>query len=161
MPAFPLTRVLTRERTHRSLATLVFGTPFSEERGADESGTEIVRLFTPGSVFCIVWWRRIAHRRQHRALAILESATARTLAEPMNDIHPGAVVHVFIDQYGPAGVDGSIDELLDLIRRFRERDIEPEHVSARYWRHASRRILRGFSAPELADGDYPASERSA
>ena len=160
MFTLPLTRVLTFERPHRSLAVLAFGVPFSEDCVAGESSTETVRLFASGSLFCIVWWRRLAHRRQHRALAILEAAPGHTRAETVLNVQPDAIVHVFIDQYGPAGADGSVDQLLDLIRSFRQRGVEPERVSARYWRRAANRILRGADAPELAAGDYPDHERS-
>ena len=153
-----LTRVLTIDRPRRAISVLAFGMPFSEDRGADETGIETVRLFSPGALFCIVWWRRFGRRRQHRTLAVLEAAPGHVQAEPVGNVQPNAIVHVFIDQYGPAGVDGSVDQLLDLIQNFKVRGIEPERVSARYWRCTAHRILRGLAAPELAESDYPKFE---
>jgi hypothetical protein len=89
---------------------------------------------------------------------VLEAAPGHVQAEPVGNVQPNAIVHVFIDQYGPAGVDGSVDQLLDLIQNFKVRGIEPERVSARYWRCTAHRILRGLAAPELAESDYPKFE---
>jgi hypothetical protein len=66
-----------------------------------------------------------------------------------------------MDQYGPAGQERSIDQMLDLIQSVRKRGIEPAAVEARYWRCASRRILLGKEPPELASGDFPSQEQSA
>lgn len=157
----PLTRVLTRDRLRNSIAMLAFGIPFSEDRITADSGTEIVRLFSPGSIFCIVWWRRLSHNRQHRTLTILEAPRERGSGDAVPDVHPAAIVHVFMDQYGPAGQERSIDQMLDLIQNIRDRGIEPANVTARYWRRASRRILLGQRPPEFVEGDFPRQEQRA
>jgi hypothetical protein len=156
----PLTRVHCHDSSCRSISVLAFGIPFSEDRITAHHGTESVRLFSPGALFCIVWWRQ-SQKRQHRTLTILEAPGMRGEGDPVLDVHPAAIVHVFMDQYGPAGQERSIDQMLDLIQRFRKRGIEPAGVNARYWRRASRRILLGQEPPELAVGDFPNQEQSA
>jgi hypothetical protein len=160
MKMHPLTRVHCHDSSCRSISVLAFGIPFSEDRVTAQHGTESVRLFSPGALFCIVWWRQ-SKKRQHRTLTILEAPGARGEGEPVLDVHPAAIVHVFMDQYGPAGQERSIDQMLDLIQRVRKRGIEPAGVSARYWRRASRRILLGQEPPELAPEDFPNQEQSA
>lgn len=161
MPTPPLTRVITRDRLSHSITVLAFGTPFSEDRIASTSGTETVRLFSPGAIFCIVWWRRLSHNRQHRTLTILEAPHARGDGEAVMDVHPAAIVHVFMDQYGPAGQERSIDQMLDLVQNMRNRGIDPAQVTARYWRLAGQRILLGQRPPEVAEGDFPNQEQFA
>jgi hypothetical protein len=156
----PLTRVHCHDSPRRSLSVLAFGIPFSEDRITAHHGTEIVRLFKPGALFCIVW-RRVSLKRQHRTLAILEAPRARGEGDSVLDVHPAAVVHVFIDQYGPAGQERSVDHLLDLIQNIRDRGIEPATIGAKYWRRASRRILLGQQPPELVPRDFPNQEQSA
>jgi hypothetical protein len=156
----PLTRVHCHDSSRRSLSVLAFGIPFSEDRITAHHGTEIVRLFKPGALFCIVW-RRLSQKRQHRTLTILEAPRARGDGDSVLDVHPAAIVHVFMDQYGPAGQERSVDHLLDLIQNIRDRGIEPATVGAKYWRRASRRILLGQRPPELVSGDFPNQEQSA
>ena len=156
----PLTRVHCHDSSCRSLSVLAFGIPFSEDRVTAQHGTESVRLFSPGALFCIVWWRQ-SKKRQHRTLTILEAPGMRGEGDPVLDVHPAAIVHVFMDQYGPAGQERSIDQMLDLIQSVRKRGIEPAGINARYWRRASRRILLGQEPPELAAEDFPNQEQSA
>ena len=157
----PLTRVLTIDRPHRAIGVLAFGIPFSEDRVTEESSTQTVRLFQPGAIFSMLWWRRLSRRRQHRTLAILEAPRLRVEGDPVPDIHPGAIVHVFMDQYGPPGRERSVDLMLDLIQCLRDHNTEPAHVAPGYWRRASCRILLGQRPPDLADGDYPREEQIA
>jgi hypothetical protein len=156
----PFTRVHCHDCLCRPLSVLAFGIPFSEDRVTAQHGTESVRLFSPGALFCIVWWRQ-SKKRQHRTLTILEAPGTRGEGDLVLDVHPAAIVHVFMDQYGPAGQERSIDQMLDLIQSVRKRGIEPAAVEARYWRRASRRILLGQEPPELAAGDFPSQEQSA
>lgn len=157
----PLTRVLSVDCPGRTLTVLGFGIPFSEDQVSDISGTQIVRLFRPGSIFAMVWWRKLSHRRQHRTLAILEAPRARDQGDSVPEIHPRAIVHVFMDQYGPAGQERSVDLMLDLIQDMRKQDIEPAHVSTKFWRHAGQRIMLAQPVRRLADGDYPSHEETA
>jgi len=157
----PLTRVLSVDHPGRAIAVLGFGIPFSEDRVTDTAGTQIVRLFRPGSVFAMVWWRSLSHRRQHRTLAILEAPGIRGDGDAVPQIQPRAISHVFMDQYGPAGKERSVDLMLDLIQDMRNQEIEPAHVAAKYWRCAAQRIMMGEQAPDFADGDYPSHEGRA
>jgi hypothetical protein len=160
VPTPPLTRVHCHDSARRTLSVLAFGIPFSEDRITAHHGTEIVRMFSPGALFCIVW-RRLSLKRQHRTLTVLEAPRARGDGDSVLDVHPAAIVHVFMDQYGPAGQERSVDQMLDLVQSIRERGIEPAGVTARYWRRASRRILLGQRPPELVPGDFPNQEQSA
>jgi hypothetical protein len=157
----PLTRVLSAAGSSRSASVLAFGIPYSEDQITADSGTETVRLFSPGAVFCIVWWQRLSHKKQHRTLTILEAPRVRGDGDAVLNVHPAAIVHVFMDQYGPPGQERSIDQMLDLIQRTRDRGIEPASVTTRYWRRASRRILLAQNPPELTDGDFSSQEQSA
>ena len=156
----PLTRVLSVEFPDR-LTVLGFGIPFSEDRVSDISGTQTVRYFSAGSIFAMVWWQRLPRGRQHRTLAILEAPLLRGAGDTVPEIHPRAIVHVFMDQYGPAGQERSVDRMLDLIQAVRKQEIEPAHVAANYWRHAGQRILMRQPVRRLSDGDYPSQEEIA
>ncbi len=117
--------------------------------------------FHPGQLFGVVWWRWHAGDQQHRTLAILEAPRAREEGDSVLAVHPAAIVHVFMDQYGPAGQERSVDHMLDLIQNIRDRGIEPATIDAKYWRRASQRILLGQRPPKWVPGDFANRENCA
>ncbi len=135
---------------HVRIDALCFGAP---ARSYPQRGRTI-HEFHPGQLFGVVWWRWYAGDQQHRTLAILEAPRARGEEDFVPDVHPAAIVHVFMDQYGPAGQERSVDHMLDLIQNIRDRGIEPATIDAKYWRRASRRILLGQRPPKLLPGDF-------
>jgi hypothetical protein len=142
---------------HVRVHAVCFGAPAHTYRQRRRT----VYQFHPGQIFGVVWWRWYAGDQQHRTLAILEAPRARGEGDSVLDVHPAAIVHVFMDQYGPAGQERSVDHMLDLIQDIRDRGIEPATIGAKYWRRASRRILRGQRPPKCVPGDFSNQEQSA
>lgn len=142
---------------HVRIDALCFGTPSCSypQRG------RTIHEFHPGQLFGVVWWRWYAGDEQHHTLAILEAPQARGEGDSVMAVHPAAIVHVFMDQYGPAGQERSVDHMLDLIQSIRDRGIEPATVDAKYWRRASWRILLGQRPPKLLPGDFANQEQRA
>jgi hypothetical protein len=142
---------------HVRIDALCFGAPARSYAQRDRT----IHEFRPGQIFGVVWWRWYAGDQQHRTLAILEAPRAPGDGDSVPDVHPAAIVHVFMDQYGPAGQERSVDHLLDLIQNIRNRGMEPATIGAKYWRRASRRILLGQRPPKLVPGDFTNQEQSA
>jgi hypothetical protein len=142
---------------HLRIDALCLGTP---ARSYPQRGRTI-HEFRPGQIFGVVWWRWYAGDEQHRTLAILEAPQARGAGDSVLAVYPAAIVHVFMDQYGPAGQERSVDHMLDLIQSIRDRGIEPATVDAKYWRRASWRILLGQRPPKLLPGDFANQEQRA
>jgi hypothetical protein len=142
---------------HVRIDALCFGTPSCSypQRG------RTIHEFHPGQLFGVVWWRWYAGDEQHRTLAILEAPQARGEGDSVLAVHPAAIVHVFMDQYGPAGQERSVDHMLDLIQSIRDRGIEPATVDAKYWRRASWRILLRQRPPKWVPGDFANQEQRA
>lgn len=142
---------------HVRIDALCFGAP---ARSYPQRGRTI-HDFHPGQLFGVVWWRWYAGDEQHRTLAILEAPQARGDGDSVLAVHPAAIVHVFMDQFGPAGQERSVDHMLDLIQNIRDCGIEPATIDAKYWRRASWRILLGQRPPKLVPRDIPNQEQSA
>jgi hypothetical protein len=152
-----LTHFTATTNPHVRIDALCFGTP---ARSYHQRGRTI-HEFRPGQIFGVVWWRWYAGDQQHRTLAILEVPRARGEGDSVLDVQPAVIVHVFMDQYGPAGQERSVDHMLDLIHNIRDRGIEPATIAAKYWRRASRRILLGQRPPKWVPGDISNQEQSA
>ena len=142
---------------HVRIDALFFGVP----AGSYPQHGRTIHDFHPGQLFGVGWWRWYAGDEQHRTLAILEAPQARGDGDSVLAVHPAAIVHVFMDQYGPAGQERSVDHMLDLIQNIRDRGIEPATIDAKYWRRASRLILLGKRPPKLLLGDFANQENCA
>jgi hypothetical protein len=66
-------------------------------------------------------------------------------------LHAAVAVHAMVDQHGPAGQDGAVDLLLDLIQDLRARGRKLEELPASFWTDAVHRILLH---PVLSDFQY-------
>ena len=156
----PLVRVVARDRSgsglrHR-LSRLAFGLPVGEDSIRRPTGTDTIYHFAPGTLFCVVWWRRGRRGRrgaQRWVLAVLEAPRTSGDGQTLPGIHPRAFVHAMVKQAGPAGEAGDVDRLLDLIRCMREHGIEPAGVHVSYWREAARRVMFGAELPDLPQVD--------
>jgi hypothetical protein len=140
-----------------SLVRLGFGKPASEDRINGSFGAELIYHFLPGELFCLVWWWRRRDRRQHWVLAILEAPRLAEVGQVLPDIYPSVLVHAMVDQHGPAGHEGNVDQMLYQIQRVRSRGIEPSRLPARYWQEVAWHVVLHENAPDLpatlGDGD--------
>jgi hypothetical protein len=56
-------------------------------------------------------------------------------------IHSAVAVHAIVDQHGPAGQNGTVDLLLDLIEDVKARGEDPAKLPPKYWTKVVHRIL--------------------
>ena len=120
-----------------SIRRLLFGRPAEQDR----SGPDTVYRFTPGDIFAAVWWRRLSGGRQHRILAVLgglEDPPARIILPGLKLRTP---IQVMLDQHGPAGQDGAIDEFTDHVYRLQRAGIDPADLTPGYYRRAACAIM--------------------
>jgi hypothetical protein len=97
--------------------------------------------FRPGQIFGVVWWRRYPDDRQHRAVAIVQALGDDQTGHELPSIHTAVAVHAIVDQHGPAGQDGAVDLLLDLIQDLKHRGQKLEKLPPAYWTEAVHRIM--------------------
>ncbi len=133
-----LTRFVARYVPRSRLVSLCFGTPANHH---DERKGRSVYHFRPGQVFGVVWWRRYPDDRQHRAVAIVQALGSDQTGHELPSIHTAVAVHAIVDQHGPAGQDGAVDLLLDLIQDLKHRGQKLEKLPPAYWTEAVHRIL--------------------
>lgn len=134
-----LTHFTSTSIPHSRVDALSFGTPVSSYRKHGRT----VYQFRPGQIFGVVWWRHCADDRQHRAAAIVQAIDSHYAGRHMPGIQKPVAVHAIVDQHGPAGQDGAVDLLLDLIEDLKRRGRKPEQLPLTYWAEASLRILLG------------------
>jgi hypothetical protein len=140
-----LTRFTARYVPRRRLDCLCLGKPVQHH---EERSGQTVYHFRPGQVFGVVWWRRHPDDRQHRAVAIVEALGRDQPGHELPGIQAAVAVHAIVDQDGPAGQDGAVDALLDLIQELKQRGHEPEKLPSNYWTEAVHQILL---RPALSD----------
>jgi hypothetical protein len=64
-------------------------------------------------------------------------------------IQPGVAVHAIADQHGPAGQDGAVDQLLEVIHDLQARGHNPAEVPASFWKQTVHQILLCQTLSEL------------
>ncbi len=133
-----LTRFVSRYVPCHRLDSLCFGKPSMHH---EESRGRSVYHFHPGQIFGVFWWRRHVDDRQHRAVAIVQALGNDQMGHELPGIHAAVAVYAIVDQHGPAGQDGAVDLLLDLIQDLRERGRKPEKLPAVFWTDAVHHIL--------------------
>ncbi len=138
MRSIRLTRFVARYVPRSSLDGLCFGAPANQP--AEREGRSVYH-FRPGQIFGVVWWRRYPEDRQHRAVAIVQALGSDQTGHELPGIHSAVAVHAIVDQHGPAGQDGAVDLLLDLIEYLKRRGQEPEKLPPSYWTQAVHHIL--------------------
>jgi len=139
------TRFVSRYVSHRRLDSLCFGVPTLHHEERNGRG---VYHFRPGQIFGVAWWRRYGNDRQHRAVAIVEALAADQPGHELPSIHAPVAVHAIADQHGPAGQDGAVDCLLDIIEDLKRRGKKLEQLPPSFWTEAAHKILLH---PLLAD----------
>jgi hypothetical protein len=92
-------------------------------------------------MFAVLWWRRRPNDRQHRAVAVVQALDGDQTGHELPGIHHAVAVHAIVDQHGPAGQDGAVDLLLDLIQDLKHRGRKLEKLPATFWTDAVHRIL--------------------
>jgi hypothetical protein len=92
-------------------------------------------------MFGVVWWRRYSEDRQHRALAVVEALPAGQVGHVLPGIEPSVTVHAIVDQHGPGGQDGAVDQLLDVIHDLKHRGQNPAALPQSYWTEIVHQIL--------------------
>jgi hypothetical protein len=133
-----LTRFVSRYVPHSSLERLCFGAPANQH---EEHEGQSVYHFHPGQIFGVVWWRRFPADRQHRAVAIVQALRDDQSGHDLPGIHSAVAVHAIVDQHGPAGQNGTVDLLLDLIEDVKARGQDPAKLPPKYWTKVVHRIL--------------------
>ena len=132
-----LTRFVSRYVPCRKLDSLCIGKPAMHH---EESRGRSVYHFHPGQMFGVFWWRRHPDDRQHRAVAIVQALGSDQIGHEVPGIHSAVAIHAMVDQHGPAGQDGAVDLLLDLIQDIRARGQKLEMFPASFWMDAVHRI---------------------
>lgn len=99
--------------------------------------------FRPGQVFAVLWWRRYSQDRQHRTLAVAEALPAERTGCILPGVDRAVAVHALVPQHGPAGQDGAVDQLLDLIEDFKSNGTNPTKFPPEFWRQTVRDLLLG------------------
>ena len=94
---------------------------------------QTVYYFRPGQIFAVLWWRRYAHDRQNRTLAVVEALPPDKTGRVLPSIDRAVAIHALVPQPGPAGQDGPLDQLLDLIEDFKSNGANPTKFSAEFW----------------------------
>ena len=138
MRSIRLTRFVAHYVPRSRFDGLCFGTPAHQH---EERRGRTIYHFLPGQIFGIVWWRRHPDDRQHRAVAIVQALGQEQTGHELPGIHTPVAVHALVDQHGPAGQDGPVDQLLDLIQDLKHRGPEPESLPPTYWAETVHRIL--------------------
>jgi hypothetical protein len=133
-----LTRFVSRYVPCHRLDSLCFGSPAIQH---PEARGHSVYHFHPGQMFAVLWWRRHPNDRQHRAVAVVEALGTDQMGHELPGIHHAVAVHAIVDQHGPAGQDGAVDLLLDLIQDLKNRGKRLETLPAKFWTDAVHRIL--------------------
>lgn len=133
-----LTRFVARYVPCSRLDGLCFGAPTNHH---EERKGRSVYHFRPGQIFGVVWWRRYSDDRQHRAVAIVQALKPDQTGHELPGIHTPVAVHAIVDQHGPAGQDGAVDLLLDLIQDLKQRGQHLEKLPPTYWTEAVHHIL--------------------
>jgi hypothetical protein len=113
-----LTRFVARYIPRSKLDGLCFGAPANQH---EERNGRRVYHFRPDQIFGVMWWRRYPDDRQHRAVAIVQALASDQTGHELPDIRAAVAVHAIVDQHGPAGQDGAVDLLLDLIEDLKQR----------------------------------------
>jgi hypothetical protein len=133
-----LTRFTSRYAAGSLIDCLAFGDPVNHH---EERNRRTVYHFRPGQIFGVVWWRKYSEDRQHRALAVIEALPAGQTGYVLPGIQPGVTVHAIVDQHGPGGQDGAVDQLLDVIHDLKHRRQNPASISPNFWVETAHQIL--------------------
>ena len=122
----------------RFVATHVAGSSFDGLCFGDPT-REVTRkghttyYFRPGQIFAVLWWRRYSEDRQQRTLAVVEAMSADKTGHILPGIDRAVAIHALVPQHGPAGQDGPLDQLLDLIEDFKSNGVAPTKFPAEFW----------------------------
>jgi hypothetical protein len=117
---------------------LCFGTPTHHH---PQRQGRTVYHFCSGQIFGVVWWRRCLDDRQHRIFAVVQALGNRQAGHELPGIKKAVAVLAIVNQDGPAGQDGAVDLLLDLVEDLKHRGQKPEHLPPIFWIDAVHRIL--------------------
>ncbi len=137
MRSIRLTRFVSRHIAQTSFDGLCFGAPAHQH---EEAGWRSVYHFHPSQIFGVIWWRRHCQHRQHRVIAIVQALDIDQMGYEVPAINATVAVHALVDQHGPAGQDGAVDLLLDLIQDLKQRGRKLETLTPSYWVEAVRHI---------------------
>ncbi len=133
-----LTRFESRYVAGSLIDCLCFGDPVNHH---EEGNRRTAYHFRPGQIFGVVWWRKYSEDRQHRALAVVEALPSGHAGFTLPGIQPAVSVHAIVDQHGPSGMDGAVDQLLDVIHDLKHRRKNPATLPSSYWPETVHQIL--------------------
>lgn len=136
-----LTRFVARYVPGSMADCLCFGEPVHQHDEPNPPSRRTVYHFRPGQLFGILCWRRYPLDYQHRLLAVVEATSAGRGGQLLPGIYPGVKVHTIVDQQGPAGQEGSVDQLLDLIQDLKEHGQNPAELPPSFWTQTGNDVL--------------------
>lgn len=133
------TRFVASHVAGSSFDGLGFGDPFRQVVRKQHT----IYYFRPRQIFAVLWWRRYSQDRQQRTLAVAEALPAEQTGCILPGVDRAVAVHALVPQHGPAGQDGAVDQLLDLIEDFKSKGTNPTKFPAEFWPQTMRDLLLG------------------
>ena len=134
-----VTRFIASHVASSSFDGLCFGDPVRQVIRKQRT----TYYFRPGQIFAVLWWRRYSQDRQQRTLAVAEALPADQTGCILPGVDRAVAVHVLVPQHGPAGQDGAVDQLLDLIEDFKSNGTNPTKFPAEFWPQTVRDLVLG------------------
>lgn len=133
-----LTRVSLVFIPQRMNVYLRFGHPI-QQRQLNRAYRSV--YFSPGQVFCRIWWEGNAYGTTRFELAILRANGPHQIVQKVYGIAPGASILLRV-----VG-DGPVRRILRLIDTVRAQQIDPTSVSPRFWRVVQNRLATRGETP--------------
>lgn len=147
------TTFLARYLPGIGVVQLVWGEPTSASGRHLEREGQILYTFNPQSCFGSLWYWREGSGRPHRVLAIVRALENPLEGVVLPGIFPAVEVRVLVEQSGPLGNPGPVDDLLDSFR-WGEGCLHarsPALPVAAYLRLRAKRALRPTTLRRLRD----------
>jgi hypothetical protein len=137
VPFDPLTRFVARHVAGAVHDGLCFGDPVQKVARRKSA----VYYFRPGQRFGVLWWRRDFHGRQYRIFAAVEALPVGEPGHHLPGIHAVVEVHALMHQLGPAGREGAVDQLLDLIEDLKCDGTDTAGLPGEFWFKTQQRLV--------------------
>ncbi|MEM6457836.1 MAG: DUF2840 domain-containing protein [Planctomycetota bacterium] len=176
MAAIGWTQLVIRDKPGR-VDRVCFGRPVTISRrhrprtGGSSAPAETLIRFAPDQCFGLVRWRRDPAGGQRRVFVVLQAIPRPTGHRRDNldlntsrlrlpDIDPEVKIHLLLEQLGPAGSDGVVDRMLDLIGELNGRRIDVASLKPSYFREVAHRLMADGSLRWPDSHDFKGEGRS-
>jgi hypothetical protein len=153
------TRLFAYDQPGQRICRLCFGCPV-EQRQVQHSGyIQTIHEFLPTQLFGVVWWNRRSDGEQHRALAVVEALETTRLSIRIGmkipDVSAKVLVHTMLEQRGPAGGGGPVDQFLMLLDQIRDSGSQPEKLPSIIFQMIGHKIRLIQTFPGSQDESLP------